>query len=177
MPPVAYERLKGRAHFAVDPKAPAQAGIVDLDKAPVDADGLVRLSSRHLDPEAGRSGARATAGCSSTGATAATSAACSSSTTPSAPTTRARPRMPATASCMRRGYTLAWVGWQADLLPGDASLPARRAGGDRQRQADHRPGARRVHRQRARHHDHAAVAAAPRRAAIRRSRSTRARRA
>ena len=41
----AYERLKGRAHFAVDPKAPAQAGITDLDKAPVDANGLVRFST------------------------------------------------------------------------------------------------------------------------------------
>ena len=30
----AYERLAGRAHFAVDPRAPAQAGIVGLDKAP-----------------------------------------------------------------------------------------------------------------------------------------------
>src|SRR5579872_6302366 len=33
----AYRRLVGRVHFAVDPKAEAQAGIVDLDKAPVDA--------------------------------------------------------------------------------------------------------------------------------------------
>ena len=30
----AYERLSGRAHFAVDPRAAAQAGMVDLDKAP-----------------------------------------------------------------------------------------------------------------------------------------------
>ena len=29
-----YERLRGRAHHAVDPNAAAQAGIVDLDKAP-----------------------------------------------------------------------------------------------------------------------------------------------
>ena len=36
-----YERLVGRAHFAVNPAAPAQAGIVDLDKAPVNPDGLV----------------------------------------------------------------------------------------------------------------------------------------
>ena len=31
-----YERLTGRVRFAVDPLAPAQAGIVDLDKAPRD---------------------------------------------------------------------------------------------------------------------------------------------
>ena len=34
-----YERLIGRAHFAVDPDAPAQHGVVDLDKAPTDAEG------------------------------------------------------------------------------------------------------------------------------------------
>ena len=32
----AYERVKGRARFAVDPAAPAQAGITDLDKAEVE---------------------------------------------------------------------------------------------------------------------------------------------
>jgi hypothetical protein len=39
-----YERLVGRAHFAVDPHAPAQQGITDIDKAPVDAEGLVRFT-------------------------------------------------------------------------------------------------------------------------------------
>ena len=38
-----YERLTGRAHYAVDPNAPAQAGITDIDKAPVNADGLVEF--------------------------------------------------------------------------------------------------------------------------------------
>ena len=37
----AYERLVGRAHFSVDPEAAAQSGIVDLDKAPRSAEGLV----------------------------------------------------------------------------------------------------------------------------------------
>jgi hypothetical protein len=80
----AYERIKGRARFAVDPGAPAQAGIVDLDKAPRDADGLVRFA--------------AMADCSSTTATGATFAACSSSTTRRDPTTRAPPPMPGMAS-------------------------------------------------------------------------------
>jgi hypothetical protein len=40
-----YERLSGRAHFAVDPTAPAQRGIVDLDKAPGDRDGRVRFAA------------------------------------------------------------------------------------------------------------------------------------
>ncbi len=41
----AYERIKGRAHYAVDPGAPAQTGITDLDKAPRNADGLVEFSA------------------------------------------------------------------------------------------------------------------------------------
>jgi hypothetical protein len=40
----AYERLVGRAHFAVDPHAPAQQGITDIEKAPVDAEGLVHFT-------------------------------------------------------------------------------------------------------------------------------------
>ena len=41
----AYERLRGRVHFAVDPEEPAYAGVVDLDKAPRDADGRVAFAS------------------------------------------------------------------------------------------------------------------------------------
>ena len=41
----AYERLSGRVHFDIDPLAPAQSGIVDLDKAPTDARGLVRCTA------------------------------------------------------------------------------------------------------------------------------------
>ena len=40
-----YERLRGRAHHAVDPDAAAQAGIVDLDKAPRNADGKVEFAA------------------------------------------------------------------------------------------------------------------------------------
>ena len=40
-----YERLTGRAQFAVDPRAPAQRGVTDLDKAPLDARGLVRFAA------------------------------------------------------------------------------------------------------------------------------------
>ena len=36
-----YERVDGKLHFAVDPAHPANARIVDLDKAPRDAHGSV----------------------------------------------------------------------------------------------------------------------------------------
>jgi hypothetical protein len=41
----AYERLDGRAYFEVDPFDPLNAVIVNLDKAPRNADGMVEFSS------------------------------------------------------------------------------------------------------------------------------------
>ncbi|MGI9488780.1 MAG: alpha/beta hydrolase domain-containing protein [Geminicoccaceae bacterium] len=40
----AYERLKGKLHYAVDPADPANRSIVDIDLAPVDHRGLVTFS-------------------------------------------------------------------------------------------------------------------------------------
>jgi len=54
----AYERIVGRAWFAVDPKLAANRIVVDLDRAPRNADGLVEFSSdiyilKPKDPKAG----------------------------------------------------------------------------------------------------------------------------
>ncbi len=54
----AYERVKGRLHYAIDPEDPANRAIVDLDLAPVDDRGLVTFSGdflllRPIDPERG----------------------------------------------------------------------------------------------------------------------------
>ncbi len=54
----AYERVIGKAHFAVDPKLPANRIICDIDLAPRNADGLVEFTSdvyilRPRDPERG----------------------------------------------------------------------------------------------------------------------------
>src|ERR1051326_4373810 len=38
-----YERIDGKLHFSVDPAQAANARIVDLDKAPRDANGQVRF--------------------------------------------------------------------------------------------------------------------------------------
>src|SRR5262249_35421824 len=40
-----YEKIVGTIHFAVDPKHPRNRLVVDLDKAPVNAAGLVEFSS------------------------------------------------------------------------------------------------------------------------------------
>ena len=151
----AYERLTGRARFAVDPDAPAQAGIVDLDKAPRNRDGLVEFVAdlcilKPADPARGnrrlffdygnRGNKRAVQYFND-------APACND---------------PATLEhagngyLFHRGYTVVWGAWQGDLLPGDGRMnpdPARR---DRRRRTAHRPGADRVHR-RAGRPDHAAA--------------------
>jgi len=54
----AYERIKGRLHYAVDPDDPANRQIVDLDLAPRDERGLVTFSGdfillQPVDPKSG----------------------------------------------------------------------------------------------------------------------------
>ena len=54
----AYERIKGRLHYAIKPDDPAQAMVVDLHLAPVDERGLVTFSGdfillRPVDPGRG----------------------------------------------------------------------------------------------------------------------------
>src|SRR5947207_8546492 len=44
-PAGSYERLIGKAFFAVDPKLPANRIICDIDKAPRNENGLVEFSS------------------------------------------------------------------------------------------------------------------------------------
>src|SRR6202162_6168330 len=56
----AYVRIKGVARGTLDPAAPANAGIVDLDKAPTNASGLVDYATdfdilRPKDPLRGSS--------------------------------------------------------------------------------------------------------------------------
>src|SRR5690348_6972858 len=117
----AYERLIGRAHFAADPQAPGQQGITDIDKAPVDADSLVHFTSdfsilKPVDPGRGhrcvffdygnRGNKRMLQFFND------------------APASN-DPRTLAHAGngfLMRRGYTVVWLAWQGDLLPGNGRL-------------------------------------------------------
>ena len=117
----AYERLTGRAHFAVDPSAPAQRSITDLDKAPRDGEGLVHFTGdfsilKPIDPALGnrrlffdygnRGNKRMLQFFND------------------APASN-DPRTLAHAGngyLMRRGYTVVWLAWQGDLLPGNGRL-------------------------------------------------------
>src|SRR5262245_52550516 len=46
--PYDYERVDGILHFAVDPSHPANTRITDLDRAPRDAGGKVRIEADFL---------------------------------------------------------------------------------------------------------------------------------
>jgi hypothetical protein len=117
----AYERLSGRAHFAVDPRAAAQQGVVDLEFAPVDDDGLVRFAADFmlLKPrEMQRGNRRVFYDYGNRGHKRAlqfyNDAAHSN-----APITLAHA---GNGFLMRRGYTLAWLAWEGDMLPGDGRM-------------------------------------------------------
>jgi hypothetical protein len=117
----AYERLVGRAHFAVDPGAPAQQGITDIDKAPVDAAGLVRFVGDFsiLKPvEPGRGNRRVFFDYGNRGNKRMLQFF------NDAPASN-DPRSLAHAGngfLMRRGYTVVWLAWQGDLLPGNGRM-------------------------------------------------------
>jgi hypothetical protein len=117
----AYERFVGRAHFAIDPSAPAQHGVTDLDQAPTDAAGLVHFTGdfsilQPIDPARGnrrlffdygnRGNKRMLQFFND------------------APASN-DPRSLADAGngfLMRRGYTVVWLAWQGDLLPGNGRM-------------------------------------------------------
>ncbi len=120
----AYERLSGTAYFEVDPNDPRNAVVFDLDKAPRNARGQVEFSadmvilkpvdltraSRTLFFEVNNRGNKISFGRMQDTA---------SDANMNAPVT---PRDFVNGFLMKRGYVLAWVGWGADIAPGDNRL-------------------------------------------------------
>lgn len=110
----AYEFVRGRAHFAVDPKLPGNSRITDLSFAPRNAAGQVEFSAdvvllRPKDPKAGnRTLLIETPNRGAMGMLALYNRAQASTN----PTTAAHF---GDGFLMREGYTLAWVGWQHDV--------------------------------------------------------------
>jgi hypothetical protein len=117
----AYERLVGRAHFRVDPNALAQRGITDIDKALVDAEGLVHFAGdfsilKPVDP--GRGNRRVFFDYGNRGNKRMLQFF------NDAPASN-DPRSLAHGGngfLMRRGYTVVWLAWQGDLLPGNGQM-------------------------------------------------------
>lgn len=114
----AYERIAGRVHYAIDPKAPQNGAIVDLEHAPRNAEGRVEFSAdlfllapRDLSKCSGaalydvnnRGNKLAlrffndTAGGNN-------------------------PQSAGNGFLMRQGMVVVWSGWSGELLPGDARL-------------------------------------------------------
>ena len=117
----AYERLCGRIHFAVDPTAPAQAGIVDLALAPRNADGRLECAADFmiLKPrDARRGNRRLFFDYGNRGNKRALQFFCDAPAG-NDPTTRSDA---GNGFLFERGYTVAWCAWQGGLLPGDGRL-------------------------------------------------------
>jgi hypothetical protein len=116
-----YERLTGRAQFAVDPGAPAQRGITDLDKAPLDASGRVRFAADFaiLKPvDMARGNRRLFFDYGNRGNKRALQFF-NDAPASNDPLSLAHA---GNGFLMRRGYAVAWLAWQGDLLRGDGRM-------------------------------------------------------
>ena len=117
----AYERLIGRARYRVDPAAAAQAGVVDIEMAERDADGMVAFAGdvvilKPVDMARGNGALLHDTG--NRGNIRAIQYFCD------APPSNA-PLLPAHAGngfLFRRGYVVVAAAWQGDLLPGQTRL-------------------------------------------------------
>ena len=116
----AYERIVGRAHYAVDPCHAGNRDITDIGYAPVDKDGLIRFSGdvMILKPvEMARGNRRLVYEFVNRGNT-------RLFRYNDAPATN-DPLTLADAGnlfLMRRGYVAMWSGWQGDLYPGNGRM-------------------------------------------------------
>lgn len=116
-----YEKITGRLHYRVDPRNPANARIVDLTKAPRDADGMVVFSGEFIllkpvDPAKGND--RILYEVNNRGGLAMLPRfnLATGSNDPSGP------EHAGNGFLMRLGYTLLWSAWNWDVLPGDGRL-------------------------------------------------------
>jgi alpha/beta hydrolase family protein len=117
----AYEVVRGIVRYAVDPDAPASRRVVDLDRAPRDPDGLVRFDSdlvvlRPADPLAGNRGLLYSV--ANRGAAGSVPLSAGAFSIPGA----SDRIVPGDAFPLRRGYAVAWSGWQWDVLRGQGMV-------------------------------------------------------
>jgi Alpha/beta hydrolase domain len=116
-----YERLTGTAYFEVDPKDPHNSVVFDLDKAPVNAAGKVEFSADMviLKPVA-KPAAAGTLYFEVNNRGRKIAFQRMQDTASDANMNRPMtPRDYGNGFLLRRGYVLAWVGWGADMAPGD----------------------------------------------------------
>ena len=116
-----YERLDGVIYFAADPSHPANERIVDLDKAARDGEGRVRFHAdfclvQPVDPERGNR--RLLFEVVNRGRKL-VPRQFNRATPEPVPTARIDP---GDGFLMRRGWTVAWCGWQWDVVRGPALM-------------------------------------------------------
>jgi hypothetical protein len=117
----AYERLTGRVRFWADPVAGSHPLVTDLDKASRDPEGRVEYAADFclLKPiEIARGNGRVFFDYGNRGNKRALQFFNDASGSNS-PITREHA---GNGFLMRRGYTIAWLGWQGDLLPGEGRM-------------------------------------------------------
>ena len=110
-----YELLEGTAYYAVDPSHARNQGITDLDMAPRNSTGRVEFSSDFamLQPvNADRGNRRILFDVVNRGR----KTALTLNSVPMA-TDHTAPLQAGNGYLMRRGYTVVWGGWQADVPP------------------------------------------------------------
>ena len=116
-----YEKLAGRAHFAVDPLAAAQAGIVDLGKAPINDSGLVEFAADLIilkPADMAQGNGRLFFDYGNRGNIRALQFF-NDAPGSNDPSTLDHA---GNGFLMRRGYSIVWGAWQGDLLPGDGRM-------------------------------------------------------
>jgi hypothetical protein len=116
-----YERLTGQVRFRTDPAGDSHPPVTDLDKAPRNRDGLVEYAADFclLKPvEAARGNGRVFFDYGNRGNKRALQFF-NDAVGSNSPVAREHA---GNGFLMRRGYSIAWLGWQGDLLPGDGRM-------------------------------------------------------
>ena len=116
-----YQRLVGRVRLATDPEAPENRSVIDLDLAPRSAAGKVEfdadlciLRPEHLE----RGNRRALFDFGNRG-NKRVLAMFNDAPNNNDPQSRIDA---GTGFLMRRGYSIVWVAWEGDILPGDERM-------------------------------------------------------
>jgi hypothetical protein len=114
-----YERLTGRVRFAVHPSAPAQADVVDIDKAPRDDNGLVRFEADFMILKPVEGGNRRVLFDYGNRGYKRALQFFNDAPHSNDPLTLEHA---GNGYLMRRGYAVAWLAWEGDILPGDGRM-------------------------------------------------------